>query len=207
MTGFPGSTTGHKSARMKISVQPAALVLSAILTFVPLFARADDKPAAKVLFDIALDFDHGGTLDRALVVQDPASIYTALYIYLGDVGGAPDLSRKPSFVKKDLTTDPVTGLEKSRNGALTVKYGRVGLGSNQYEMRLTVVYRRGAFWVARFAKDWDMRDGSIGHCDINFLTGKGVASRGNGKPKPIKTKFKAFKLAGWSQDAQPKACR
>jgi hypothetical protein len=190
---------------MKIALQSAALAV--MVALVPAGARTEDKPALKVLYDIALDLDHDGKLDRAAVVQDPASIYAALYIYLGAGAGPLDLTRQPSFLKKDLTTEPVIGLAGNGKGTLIVKYGRVGLGSNQYEMRLTIARRGGEFWVAGFSASWDMRDGSLGSCDIDFLTGKGVAARGHGRNKPIKAKLRPVKLADWSQDKQPKACR
>jgi hypothetical protein len=206
MTGFPGYTTGRNARGMTLALRYPSLLLILALVLAPTCARAADKNAATALYDIALDMNHDGRVDRAAVVRDPASISAALYIYLGAGDRPLDLSHEPSFVKQNLTTDPVTGLAHNGKGALIVKYGRIGLGSNQYEMRLTIVYRRGAFWIAGFAKDWDMRDGSIGRCDINFLTGKGVAARGQAKPKPVGTKFKAIKLSDWSEESQPNAC-
>jgi hypothetical protein len=184
---------------------PALLIIAA-LALIPAGARADDKPTLKPLYDVALDLDHDGRLDRAVVVHDPASIYAALYIYLGAGNGPLDIRRRPSFVKKDLTTDPVTGL--AANGhALVVKYGRVGLGSNQYEMSLTIMRRRGEFWVTRFTASWDMRDGSLGSCAIDFLRGKGVAARGHGRNKRVRAKLTPIKLADWSEDKRPNACK
>jgi hypothetical protein len=190
---------------MTTAVQPAALALIAAMAVAPAAARAEEKPAAKVVYKITLDIDHDGKLDRAAVVQDPASSYADLVIYL-DGPGPLDPSRIPSFLKKNLTADPVVGLESAGKGSLKVKYGRVGLGSNQYEMALTITHRRNEFWVVGFAKTWDMRDGSIGSCDINFLTGKGVATHSNAKPRPIKAKFAPIKLSDWSDAKRPKAC-
>ncbi len=191
---------------MTTAVRLAALALMATFVFVPACACAQDKPGPKMLYNIALDIDHDGKLDRAAVVQDPADIYAALYIYLGGGAGPLDLSHRPTFLKKELTTDPVLALEGNGKGSLIVKYGRVGLGSNQYEMALTVTHRSDEFWVVGFAKTWEMRVGGIGSCDINFLTGKGVATHSNAKPRPIKEKFAAIKLSDWSDAKQPKAC-
>jgi hypothetical protein len=192
---------------MTNALQPVVLALVAAMAVAPAGTRAADKPALEVLSQITLDMDRDGKLDRAAMVHNPQSIYADLYIYLGAGAEPLDLAHKPTFVKKDFTTDPVLGLASDGKGALVVKYGRVGLGSNQYEMRLTVVHRRGGFWVAGFSNDWDMRDGSIGSCDINFLTGKGVASHSNAKPRPIKAKFVPIKLSDWSEDRQLKTCR
>jgi hypothetical protein len=189
---------------MKALVQSAFM---AILAAVPAVARAANTASTDAPRQYALDMDHDGKLDRAWVKQDSGDIYAALYLFLGYGAGPFDRSRKPTFVKKDLTTDPIISLAGNGKGALIVSYGRVGLGSNQYETKLTIVYRRGEFWVAGLAASWDMRDGSVGSCDINFFTGKGVAARGNGKNRPVKAKFTPVKLADWSDDKRPKACR
>ena len=192
---------------MKAALCTAALASLAALALAPNYARAENKPPLEVLYQIGLDIDHDGKLDCAAAVQDPKSIYAALYIYL-TAGAAPlDLTRKPTFVKKDLTTDPVMGLASNGKDALIVRYGRVGLGSNQYETKLTIVYRGGRFWVAGITASWDLRDGSVGSCDIDFLSGKGFAARGNGKNMPVKAKFRPIKLADWSEDKRPRACR
>jgi hypothetical protein len=130
-------------------------------------------------------------------------VYAGLLIYLAIGAEKLDLSHEPTFRKNDLTTDPVLGLESNGKGSLIVKYGRGG--SNQYEMSLTVIRRGAEFLVGGFTQVWDTRSG-IGSCDINYLTGSGVASRGLARSKPIKAKFTPVKLADWSQEKQPKAC-
>ena len=186
---------------MKTALAYAALPWFVAFALVP--AGAASKPALAVLAEVTLDIDHDGKLDRAAMMQDPASIYSDLYIYLGAGAEPLDLSRRPSFVKKDLTTDAVFGLASNGKGSLIVKYGH--MGSNQYETRLTIVDRGGEFLVAGFAQDWDMR-AECGSCDINFLTGKAVASQGLAKSKAIRGKFTAIKLADWSADQRPQAC-
>ena len=188
---------------MKTALAYAALSWFVAFALVPAGALAAGNSALSMLAEITLDIDHDGKLDRAVMVQDPASIYADLYIYLGAGAEPLDLSRRPSFVKKNLTTDAVFGLASNGKGSLIVKYGH--MGSNQYETRLTIVDRDGEFLVAGFAQDWDMRAG-IGSCDINFLTGKGVASQGLAKSKAIRGKFTAIKLADWSADHRPQAC-
>ena len=79
--------------------------------------------------------------------------------------------------------------------------------SNDTETSLTIIHRSGEFWVAGFTFNWDTRDYGIGGCDINFLAGKGVFSRGpNGRKKPIKARFAPIRLADWSDEKRPKAC-
>ena len=68
---------------MKAALCTAALASLAALALAPNYARAENKPPLEVLYQTGLDIDHDGKLDRAVVVHDPASIYAALYIYLG----------------------------------------------------------------------------------------------------------------------------
>jgi hypothetical protein len=55
-----------------------------------------------------------------------------------------------------------------------------------------------------------MADGSVetilGSCEIDFLSGKGVASDGLDEGKPIEAQFTPVKLADWSDDKRPAAC-
>lgn len=171
------------------------------LTVVLMAALAENKP----LFEVALDMDNDGQMDRATIVQDPGAAEADLYIYLAAGDEKLDLSRQPAFLKKDLTTERVWGLESKGKGSLVVTYGCGGC-SNDYETTLTIVDRRGKFLVAGVTYDWDTREG-MGSCDINFLTGRGVVSRGlNGKSKPVKGKFRPMGLADWSDEIVSKAC-
>jgi len=154
-----------------------------------------------------LDIDRDGRMDRAVLVRHPRGAAADLLIYLGAGSEALDLSRKVDIRKNDLAHGHVMQLETNRKGSLVVRYGCGGC-SNDYETRLTIVYRSGDFFVAGFAYNWETREG-VGSCDINFLTGKGVRSRGLAKATPIRARFTAVKLADWSVDKQSllaKAC-
>ncbi len=161
--------------------------------------------APRTLFEVKLDIDKDGEADRALIVRDPASIYSDLQIYLGGGDEKLDPSRKPSFTKKELTTAPVLGLESKSGTSLVVRYGFGG--SNSYENALTIVHRGGQFLVAGFSAEWDTRNGGVGACDINYLTGKGFASKGpQGKNNLLIGKFSPLTLADWSSTTLPTAC-
>ena len=47
---------------------------------------------------------------------------------------------------------------------------------------------------------------SLGAVKSSILR-QGTSSRGLDKPKPIKARFKPVRLADWSEDREPKACR
>jgi hypothetical protein len=184
-------------------------------------ARADSK----ALFEIALDIDHDGRMDRAVLAGGEgtgsygpnkdwfmfgADERVALHIYLG-AGDAPlDLSRKPSFLKRGIVLgerqNQIFPL-KARNGSLIITTA-YNLYSNWAQETLTIVHRKGAFLVAGFSRSTDMKSGEQDSCDINFLTGKGVVQKGvDGKTRRLKQHFKPVKLSAWSTQSIPKACR
>jgi hypothetical protein len=133
-----------------------------------------------------------------------------LHIYLG-AGDAPlDLSRKPSFLKPGIVRgerqNQIFPLQ-ARNGALIIKTA-YNLHSNWAQETLTIVHRGGDFLVAGFSREYDMKSGEQGGCDINFLAGKGAVSKGvDGKKRRLKVRAKPVKLAAWSARSIPKACR
>jgi hypothetical protein len=191
------------------------------LAAIPAPARAETK----ALFEIALDIDHDGKMDRAVLVgvegrgfyapdRDWFMIGAAervdLYIYLG-AGDAPlDLSRQPSFLKKDIVVggrqNQIFPLE-ARNGSLIVKTA-YNLHSDWAPETLTIVHRKGAFLVAGFSRSTDRKGDAPGSCEINFLTGRGVVSKGaDGKARRLKERFKPVELAAWQAQAALKACR
>lgn len=179
---------------------------AAVLAFASLAPGMTPMPAhaqhIQVLHEITIDIDRDGRPDRAALVQPASDPAVYLYLYLGAGTDALDLSRRPS-VTKEITTDPIRAFADKGAGSLLIKWGRGG--ANDYEVGLTIVHRRGRFLVGGLTHDWDTRSG-MGSCDINFLTGRGVASRGLAKTKPIRTRFKPVALADWSDDKHPKAC-
>jgi hypothetical protein len=196
---------------MKTAGALLALACIAALAASPHFALAqddddDDGPTIEPVYDIAIDLDNDGKLDRVAVVQHQDSAGSDLYVYLGQGDEKLDLTRKPDLFKKDIATERVADLEPGGEGSLLLTYGCGGC-SNDYETTLTIVYRGGKFLVAGFTQDWDTRDG-IGSCDINFLTGQAVASRGLEDRSTAERKFKPVKLtlADWSEDDGAVAC-
>jgi hypothetical protein len=199
--------------------------LFAVVVAAVVVAASPARAETKALFEITLDIDHDGKMDRAvLVVSASTGSYSSnkdwfmidaagradLYIYL-DVGDALlDLSRKPTFFKRGIVAgerqNQIFPLE-ARNGSLVVKTA-YNLHSNWAPETLTIVHRKGEFLVAGFSRSTDMRNGEQGRCEINFLTGKGVVSKGvDGKARPLRQHFRPVKLAAWSTQTAPQACR
>ena len=186
---------------------------------------APARAETKALFEIALDIDHDGRMDRAVLVGVEGTGFYApeknwfmigaaervdLYVYLG-AGDAPlDLSRKPSFLKKDIIVgerqNQIFPLE-TRNGSLIVKTA-YNLHSNWAPETLTIVSRGNEFLVAGFSRSTDLKSGAQGSCAIDFLSGEGVVSKGaGGKARRLKERFKPVKLSIWPSQSAAKPCR
>jgi hypothetical protein len=196
---------------MKAALHLAALPWIAVFAAAPMAARAQDEPP----FEITLDMNNDGQIDRAMITTNPDDGSADLSLYLAAGEGKLDPARKPDFVKKALTEDRVLALEEKGKGSLVVT-SCFGCGANKsWEATLTIVWRDGKFLVAGYSRDWDWNvqkaDGTVettlGGCDINFLTGKGVASKDLGDGKPVAGKFRPIALADWSDDKRPEPCK
>lgn len=193
---------------------PLAALLWIAFAAVPTSALAQDEPPAEAPLQATLDMDHDGRMDRVVVVQDADSGEAVLAIYLGAGDEKLDPSRKPTFVKKAVTEGRVLELAAKGKGSLTIT-SCFGCGANKsWEETLTIVYRGGKFLVAGFSRNWDWNvqkadrtvETTLGSCDINYLTGKGVASQDLSDGKPVAGKFTLKSLANWSADKRPKPC-
>jgi hypothetical protein len=190
---------------MHTAFRHTALPLFVALAMMPVYARAQDKPPLKPPYEVTLDIDHDGEMDRAVLVENPATGNGDLYIYLGTGAEKLDPPRKAAIVKKKLTTDRILRFESDGKRALIVMSGCGGC-SNDYATTLTIVYRHGELLVAGVAYDWDTRRG-VGRCSFDFLTGRGIRSHGRAKGKPFTARLTPVNLEGWSDDKRPKACR
>ncbi|MDX8445817.1 hypothetical protein [Mesorhizobium captivum] len=179
------------------------------LAALPAPALAGDKPA----FELALDIDQDGTMDRAVVMQDDGGA-ADLYFYLGTREENLDPPQKPVFVRKALTEDRILDLEAKGKGSLAIT-SCFGCGaSKSTEDTLTIVHRQGKFLVGGYSRNWDWNiqksDGTVettvGNCDINYLTGRATASTDLEDGKPVKGRFKPVPLKDWSYEKRPKIC-
>jgi hypothetical protein len=178
------------------------------LAIIPIRVSAEPGRAPEILREITLDIDQDGKRDRAVLARnDDEGSYVDLYVYLGDDADKPDLSRQPSIVKRRLASGHVYGMASNCKGSLRVE-ARCGGCSNDYDTVFSIVYRGGDFLIGGLSRSWELRDGSIGSCDVNFLTGKAVASKGlSRRNKVIRTAFRPIRLADWSEQKTPGACR
>ncbi|MEH2546976.1 hypothetical protein V1283_003621 [Bradyrhizobium sp. AZCC 2262] len=193
---------------MKTAFRPARWVWILFLAIIPVRLSAEPGRSLEVLREITLDIDQDGKRDRAVLTRnDDESSYVDLHIYLDDDTDKSDLSRKPSIVKRHLASGHVYEMASSGNGSLRVEV-RCGGCSNDYDTVFSIAYRAGDFLVGGLTRSWELRDGRIGSCDVNYLTGKAVASKGlPTRNKVIRTALMPIKLADWSEQKTLRACR
>ncbi|CAN7399758.1 hypothetical protein [Mesorhizobium sp. LjNodule214] len=198
---------------MKTAFHLAALPWIVAFAPIPMSALAQNEPTEPP-FEVALDIDSDGRMDRAVIAQDADNGQAELSIFLAAGEGKLDPSRQPDFIKKALTEDRILALESKGKGSLVIT-SCFGCGANKsWEATLTIVYRQGKFLVAGYSRDWDWNvqksDGTVettlGGCDINFLTGKGIASQDLDDGKPVEGTFAPIDLADWSDASRPKPC-
>jgi hypothetical protein len=196
---------------MKLAFQRGVRQFAVVLAMAPVGVRAEDEPSMenrcemtvlKQRCEIALDIDHDGRMDRAVLVRHPIGPFADLSIYLAVDDEKVDPARKPAISSEDLASGAVMQLGARGRGSLTVSYGCGGC-SNDTETTLTIVHRSGDFRVAGLTYDWETRDYGTGRCDVNFLTGRGFKARALAKSKPITAKFTTVRLADWSVEKHP----
>jgi hypothetical protein len=170
-------------------------------------SSADEKQPHQFLGEVSLDIDGDGRVDRiALAQNEQSGDFADLYIYLKRGTVPLDLTLKPSFQRAQVIRGHVYQLS-GHNASLIVE-GRCGGCTNDYDFKLTIAYRSGRPVVAGLTNDWDREDGSVGGCDVNFLTGRGFLTKTTASPSiPIKVTVKPVPLSDWSEKKIPKPCR
>jgi hypothetical protein len=193
---------------MKAACRFARWISLVFLMTIPIQVSAEPGRSLEVIREITIDMDRDGRPDRVVLARnDDEGSYVDLTIHLGADADKPDPARQPSIVKRRLASGHLHELTAKGNGSLRVE-SRCGGCSNDDNTVFTIVYRAGDFLVAGFSRSWELRDGSVGSCDVNYLTGKGVASKGlPARGKAVRTVFRPIRLADWSDEKIPRACR
>jgi len=166
-------------------------------------ARAADGAA---LAEVVGDFNHDGVKDRAVLVRNPDGDDVDLAVYLS--AGGKSVAR-PSLYKAALGwagdmagTQPELSLNKA--GSLVIVFQNDAIGRDRWRQQFIIAYRGGELVVAGYgyqARDTlEPRHG--GNCDVNLLTG-----RGERDGKPIKLAAAPVRLADWTDQSVPAACK
>jgi hypothetical protein len=184
--------------------------------------------AEQVLYEIPLEMNRNAEMDRAMLVivgntitieeGKPLDTYPLedgqradLLIFL-DVGDdALNITDTPTIRKEFIALrDGLNFImvpEATAKGSLNIITSN-GFGNtfNTTET-LTIVWRDGAFRIGGWALDThNSREDASSHCSINYLSGKAVKRENEGKPTPIKGRFKPVLLADWDVANTPDVC-
>lgn len=185
------------------------LALSAVLTLTAAPAlAAPPAPVAleKVLSAVVGDWNDDGSMDRAVLIDDPDNSSADLAIYTSDgeqklkaAGFAHDIA----FAGAMFGSMPQLRIDDKHKGALQVYSENTAVGRDKWERTMTLAYRNGQFVVAGLTLTaWDtLNPKGGGTCDINYLSGKAKAGK-----KMIKVASGGIPLSQWTEDKVPSAC-
>ncbi len=158
----------------------------------------------QVLSVVTADWNSDGSMDRALLVQNEDDADLFIYFSTGPGASMRLAAYQKGFAWTGILFGTLPQLALTSNpAAFQVVSENDAIGRDRWKQTLTLVFRNNAFVVAGYTlNSRDTLDpNNVSACDVNLLTGKGVA---NGKPFTSKTK--AMPLAQWTSDTAPQGC-
>lgn len=167
-------------------------------------AAKDSVDPASVIAVLTADWNGDGRFDRAVLMEggeNEADLY--LYLSSGADGALALAAQRPGLVWRGLVWGTLPELALNQAGSLQVVGMNDSVGRNRWRETFTIAHRGGEFVVAGYTfETHDTLDPTLDlACDVNFLTGEGVA---NGVPfrvdEPVST------LGRWSPAMVPDAC-
>ena len=192
------------------------LMLGALLaaTTQPLHAAPLDPDS--ILDAVVGDFNKDGAEDLALLTRGDEDMNVLFFLadkkgkYLQPAGEA--LGKVWGRLGDGGVAGQEPDLTALPNGSLQVTTRNESIGRDRWTQTLTIAYRNTDFIVAGFTYSYyDTLDPSnTGDCDLNVLTGKGIANRPDGKGGSKKVRisvapaFTPFK--DWPNDGGIQAC-
>jgi hypothetical protein len=200
----------------------------AICVFMSAASPAGADVKSELLFDITLDLDADGKLDRAALLlvgpgrdtawdllrghyplSDAETVDLAIYLGAGDA--LFDIDKPPTILKQGIVdrerTRWVQELEVANTGSLKVTSNYQPGATNDLQETLTIAWRKGQFLVVGYDLYWENPNG-IGNCQLNLSTGQGIRAAGEFPgPKPnFRAKVKPVPLAKWGEKTRPTQC-
>ncbi|PTM90177.1 FG-GAP repeat protein [Mycoplana dimorpha] len=185
-----------------------AALLFSIATMLPSGAMAMDFPADRIVAAATGDWNRDGRTDLVVIAApgEGEDEDNGVYIYLAD----PNESRlKPKVAAPNKLWGSLAmfGQEPAvaalPNGSIQLTSQNSAVGRDRWSQNLTLAWRNAQFVVAgyRYASRDTLAPGNSTDCDLNVLTGKGMA---NGKPIAVPAVQIAFE--GWDDEIGRKAC-
>jgi hypothetical protein len=179
-------------------------------------ALADPIDTSNIVAAVTGDFNKDGTPDLALLVRGEDDMDLRFFLrdkdgmYLKEAGVA--LNKVWGNAQPGGVVGQEPELKAMPNGSIQVITHNDAIGRDRWSQTLTIAYRNTDFIVAGFTYTYyDTLDpDSNGDCDLNVLTGKGIANMPDGKGGTRKVavsttpQFIAFK--DWPDDGGMKVC-
>jgi hypothetical protein len=179
-------------------------------------ALADPIDTNNIVAAVTGDFNKDGAQDLALLVRGQGDMDLHFFLqdkdglYLKHAGVA--LGKVWGTAEPDGTVGQEPELKALPNGSIQVITRNDAIGRDRWNQTLTLAYRNTDFIVAGFTYSYyDTLDtNNNGDCDLNVLTGKGIANVPDGKggrkkvAVSIQPQFVPFK--DWPDDGGMKAC-
>lgn len=162
------------------------------------------------------DFNKDGAPDLVLLTRGTEDMDLLFFLrdrerdYLKPAGMA--LNKVWGQIGPDAFYGQEPELKAMANGSIQITTRNDSIGRNRWSQTLTLAYRNTDFIVAGFTYSYhDTLDlAASGDCDLNVLTGKGIANKADGKDGMIKltitTKPDFVPFKDWPNDGGMAAC-
>ncbi len=179
-------------------------MLKTALAVLTLFPTAAFAAPPRVISAVEGDFNGDGSRDRA-VLTDNGNANADLAIFLNDgKHGYKAAGTAKAIAFNGGLSGNTPELRVTPTGSVQVYAENAAVGRAHWERTLTISYRGGRFVVSGLtASSSDALDPDAGSaCDINLLTGKGMAN-----DKKVTVKAGGIALGQWTEHKIPAPCR
>lgn len=192
------------------------LFASLVMTLAANVALAEPIDTNNIVAAVTGDFNKDGALDLALLVRGEENMDLRFFLqdreglYLKPAGTA--IGKVWGVAGPDGVAGQQPELKALPNGSIQLTTRNDSIGRDRWQQTLTLAYRNTDFVVAGFTYSYydTLEADNNGNCDLNVLTGKGTASKPDGKGGEIKLKIAvapAFvPLKDWPDDGGMKTC-
>lgn len=179
-------------------------------------ALAEPLDPANILQAVVGDWNKDGAQDLVLLTRGSDAMDLLFFLQDKDGGYLKPAGAAIGKVWGTMGPDTMVGQEPEvkalPNGSIQVVTRNDSIGRDRWQQTLTLAYRNTDFVVAGFTYSYyDTLDPNAnGDCDLNVLTGKGVANKPDGKGGHIKLQISAgpefAPFKDWPDDGGTRAC-
>jgi hypothetical protein len=178
-------------------------------------AMAEPIDTDAIVASVTGDWNKDGLPDLALLVRGTDNMDLHFFLQ-ADGGYLKSAGVARGKVWGTAEPDGIVGQEPELkalpNGSIQVITMNDAIGRDRWNQTLTLAYRNTDFIVAGFTYSYydTLEPDNNGDCDLNVLTGKGIAHKPDGKGGQIKLQISAkpefAPFKDWPDDGGTKAC-